>query len=234
MCVCVCVCVCVCARARAREEDWGGLVMTDWRPWSKPSGQRCCGLGRRGHQRSDTAVQAAGSGLSSAYTLDSWVPTPGRVLGGLLTALPFLPRDRQAWTSGLTLGDYDSHAAANSKTVDEMKGLAARWVETGADAQAWAGRTCSRALALQRACRAQPMLPTSLYSRWGWVHPQRPAAGQQQALAAPGRRYRQASRVWTTPSRCISPSCTCHRLHLPLPLPLLLCSCTCPLLLIPP
>lgn len=40
---------------------------------------------------------------------------------------------KKAWTSGLTLGDYDQHAAANSKTVEEMKGLAVRYNEAVAE-----------------------------------------------------------------------------------------------------
>ena len=33
---------------------------------------------------------------------------------------------KKAWAAGLTLGDYDAHKAANAKTVEDMKGLAAR------------------------------------------------------------------------------------------------------------
>lgn len=33
---------------------------------------------------------------------------------------------KKAWAAGLTLGDYDAQRAANAKTVDSMKGLAAR------------------------------------------------------------------------------------------------------------
>lgn len=59
-------------------------------------------------------------------------------LGGGVKALvpparaPRVARNRpcahspQAWTSGLTLSDYEQHAAANTKTVEEMKALAAR------------------------------------------------------------------------------------------------------------
>jgi hypothetical protein len=34
----------------------------------------------------------------------------------------------QAWSTGLTLADYQQQAAANVKTVEEMKALATRWV----------------------------------------------------------------------------------------------------------
>jgi hypothetical protein len=38
---------------------------------------------------------------------------------------------KKAWSSGLMLGDFEQHAAANEKTVEEMKALAARWVQRG-------------------------------------------------------------------------------------------------------
>lgn len=40
---------------------------------------------------------------------------------------------KKAWTSGLTLGDYEQHAAGNAKTVEEMKGLAARYNDAVAE-----------------------------------------------------------------------------------------------------
>jgi len=85
--------------------------------------------------------------------------------------------NKKAWSTGLTLADYQQQAASNTKTVEEMKSLASRWGVRGAAALGGAGE--------QECWRGVPLLRLT-------VSHAAPRSNLAHLLNAPTHRYNEA------------------------------------------